>query len=647
MRRHPLFLSVALLCLSTAPAAPASDASTELLQQADAALRIHQGTRAATLLQQAAARGDRDAQSLLGLLYLAGVGVEADRAAAQRWLRSAAERGNAEAAFVLASLLPPDEARGWLQRSAALGYARAREALRDPQPLLASLRPADEQAVAAWTIYCARHNDAAALLALGPAATRVRDEFGRDALSRAAQAGAAAAVDTLLKLGANPRNADHYGGTALMLAAQRGDTPLTQRLLHAGAVVTQADQAGRTALMYAVRSGAVSTAQALLMAGAPVNAADILDSTPLDLALSQGSEPMAALLREHGGRGQPAAPGPASEQATHAATDRPGERYRGWSPLAIAISRNDASLAQAALQAGGSLNQRTPQGDPLWRIAIDAHASDLLGWLIRSGADPLLSAHDGHTALVYSAGKDAVALAALLKAGVSPEAHAADEPPPLVAAIGAGPPESAPLLLAAGARVDVTDSAGRTPLMLAVLQNRQEIISAAIARNARVDQRDRAGHSALWYAAQSGNEQAIATLIAAHVRVDNADEQGLTPLAVAAAAGQFGADRQLLAAGANPDTADHDGDTPLMLAAAGGHVDVAELLLSRGVPLDSQNRAGDTALSLASRNGQASLCLTLVQAGASQAVRNRAHQTAGDIAQSRGFTSLAERLSAH
>jgi ankyrin repeat protein len=646
MRRHPLFLSVALVCLSTAPAALASDASNELLRQADAALRIHQGTRAATLLQQAAARGDRDAQSLLGLLYLAGIGVEADRAAAQRWLRSAAERGNAEAAFVLASLLPPDEARGWLQRSAALGYARAREALRDPQPLLASLRPTDEQAVAAWTIYCARHNDAAALLALGPAATRVRDEFGRDALSRAAQAGAAAAVDTLLKLGADPRSADHYGETALMLAARRGDTPLTQRLLHAGAVVTQADQAGRTALMYAVRSGALSTAQALLMAGAPVNAADVLDSTPLDLALSQGSEPMAALLREHGGRGQPA-PGPASEQATHAATDRPGERYRGWSPLAIAISRNDASLAQAALQAGGTLNQRTPQGDPPWRIAIDAHASDLLGWLIRSGADPLLSAHDGHTALVYSAENDAVALAALLRAGVSPEVHATDEPPPLVAAIRAGPPESAPLLLAAGARVDVTDSAGRTPLMLAVSQNRQEIIAAAIARHASVDQRDRAGHSALWYAAQSGNEQAIATLIAAHVSVDSADDQGLTPLAVAAAAGQFGAERQLLAAGANPDTADHDGDTPLILAAAGGHVDVAELLLSRGVPLDSQNRVGDTALQLASRNGQESLCLTLVQAGASQAVRNRAHQTAGDIALSRGFTSLAERLSAH
>src|SRR5581483_8392387 len=57
------------------------------------------------LVQHQAAKGDMDAQYVLGLLYLDGDGVEQSTEEALRWLRKAAKQGDVNAQLVVARIL--------------------------------------------------------------------------------------------------------------------------------------------------------------------------------------------------------------------------------------------------------------------------------------------------------------------------------------------------------------------------------------------------------------------------------------------------------------------------------------------------------------------------------------------------------------
>src|SRR6202790_5815744 len=264
------FLIAALCCAMSlsAAAAPAKHvAPKDPLEPARAALRTLQFDKAIALLSAAGDTGNADAQYLLGLMYLNGVGHVADAARGRTLLQSAAERGQGAAAYVLAGELArdpaaaPESARQWLERSAKIGYYRAAEALKSGRPLLdrESVGASDPTLLTAWAIDCARKNDAAELRRLGGATVAIRDEFGRGPLSHAAGAGAGAAALALLELGADIRAVDHAGTTALMIAAERNDAAMTELLLQHGADPQTADAERRTALFYAARADQPAT----------------------------------------------------------------------------------------------------------------------------------------------------------------------------------------------------------------------------------------------------------------------------------------------------------------------------------------------------------------------------------------------------
>lgn len=661
--RLPIGRAIALVCwclpiAALAPwsaAAPAATKSGPQVEAARAALRTHQAARAAALLQASADGGDPEAQYLLGLLYQNGVGVAVDASAAQHWLRAAAQQDHAAAAYVLAALLQPQpqagattEAAMWLQRSATLGYERARQALKDPRPLLAAEREhGDARARSAWVIYCARHNDAPALRSLGAEAAAARDEFGRGALSHAADAAAAEAVSALLAVGADPRAVDQYRTTALMLAAQRGSAPIVRALLAAGVDVNQADEQQRIALFYAVRSQQLEAVQILLGAGANIGATDARGYSALDIALAvrsdNGADQIASLLRERGAKQSISA---VAHDAAAGRIDaaRPGQRYAGWSALALAVSHNDQATAQSLLKAGANPDQRTPQGDPLWRLAMDAKAPEMLRLLLAAGADPGLPDHSKHTALVIAAAADDGPLELLLSAGVPADAHAAGEDPPLLAASAQRHLANVRLLLDAKARVDSTDELGRTALMLAAANGDEPLVQLLLAHHAAIGIRDKLQRHALWYAADAGAQSLLEPLLAGNDATDAADAAGTTPLAIAARSDQRELVLRLINAGARVNATDRNGDSPLMLAASAGHADVVAALLAHGAQIDLANSYGDTALMVASRAGALAVCTTLLHAGASRTVRNTMHATAGDVARQRGFTAVAQLL---
>src|SRR5260221_8968934 len=97
---------IAALCCAislSAYGAPAKQAKPkDPLEPARAALRTLQFDKAIALLHAAGNAGNADAQYLLGLIYLNGVGTVSDSARARALLQSAAEHGQGAAAYVLA-----------------------------------------------------------------------------------------------------------------------------------------------------------------------------------------------------------------------------------------------------------------------------------------------------------------------------------------------------------------------------------------------------------------------------------------------------------------------------------------------------------------------------------------------------------------
>ena len=90
-------------------------------------------TEAVKWFRKAAERGDADAQFMLGTFYENGEGVSQDYQEAVKWYRKAAEQGNADAQFLLGGLyatgqgVPQDDAEAvkWLRKAAEQGHAEA------------------------------------------------------------------------------------------------------------------------------------------------------------------------------------------------------------------------------------------------------------------------------------------------------------------------------------------------------------------------------------------------------------------------------------------------------------------------------------------------------------------------------------------
>ena len=637
---------------SAAPAAARQVRVKDPLEGARAALRLLQFDKAIELLGALSRSGNADAQYLLALMYLNGVGTGPDPVRARALLQSSAEHGQAAAAYVLAAELgrdaqaSPGAARSWLERSAQLGYVRAVEALKSGKPLLERepLGESDPTLFSAWVMSCVSRGDVAEIHRLGAAATGVTDEFGRSSLSFAAQRGQAGAAAALIEMGADVRTADRFGTTALMLAAEQTDPALVELLLGHGADSQALDAEKRTALFYAARADRPAAVRLLLHAGALSGARDERGYTALDVALTVGADGAASELRS-AGVPQTVAAGPASRQAGKFDPAHPGDLYRGWAPLALAVSRNDTSAVEQLLAAGGDVNLRLPQGDPLIRAALDAHALGSLSLLLKRGAKPTAQDHSRHSVLWLAATRgDRAAIAALLAAGVPADAHAVEEQRPLVAALRAGKTEVVGQLLDAGASVDASDSKGHTPLMLAAAAGEAAMARTLLAHHAQVDAKDDLDRTALWYAASAGSRDVVTGLLAAGARPDAIDAHGLSPLHAAAGQSNAAVLEPLLVSGTPIDRRSLLGDTALLIAAAGGHEEVAQALLARSAGLDLQNSAGDTALIAASRGGHSRVCHLLLAAGDNRALRNGSGVSAEDVASGRGFASIAREI---
>ncbi|MDX2150724.1 MAG: ankyrin repeat domain-containing protein [Bryobacteraceae bacterium] len=159
-----------------------------------------------------------------------------------------------------------------------------------------------------------------------------------DALHRAVYEEDAAAVERLVREGADVKAANPYGATPLSLACANGNAPIVRLLLAAGADPNETLPGGETALMTASRTGNLEIVRALLKGGAKVNAAEERrGQTALMWAASEGHAAVVEALVEAG-------------------ADVAASLPSGYTAFLFAVREGHLAAAQALLKAGARIN---------------------------------------------------------------------------------------------------------------------------------------------------------------------------------------------------------------------------------------------------------------------------------------------------
>jgi len=214
-------------------------------------------------------------------------------------------------------------------------------------------------------------------------------------LLRATYAEDLAAVEKLLRQGADAKTANRYGATALATAAANGHAGIITRLLAAGASANERAPGGETVLMIAARTGRLEAVKALLERGADVNATEpTRGQTALMWAAAEGHAGVVeALVRAD------------AHVTTRLAT--------GYTALLFAVREGRLAAVEALLKAGANVNDTIDAAPTAGKIRGGAGARngtaalllavinghfDLAARLLERGADPNANA-SGWTAL--------------------------------------------------------------------------------------------------------------------------------------------------------------------------------------------------------------------------------------------------------
>jgi ankyrin repeat protein len=472
---------------------------------------------------------------------------------------------------------------------------------------------------------------------------------GMSALHWAAVNGDGEMTDMLLRAGASPMARTRLGGyTPLALAAEGGHDAVAAALLKAGSDVNAADTAGTTVLMLAARSGSVGTLNVLIEGGADVHAREkAMEQTALMFAAAANRAGAIELLLAR------------------------GARVDATSKVVNLAALTAPSAAPGGAPAGGG--QGRGRGAPAGVAGLDRPYTynELVG--AQGGLTPLLFAlRQGH----------ADAVEALVAGGADlNQVSAGDRTSPVLMAIINGHFDLAQQLVERGADVTRANQAGVTPLYatlniqwgpksmypqpqaylqqkLSYLDLMRLLMAKGADVNARVNRKvwftsfntdlsgmDESGATPFWRAAYASDVEAMRLLVAHGADPNIPTIRPPGRMRPADSAREAGAD----ISGLPPVPVGGPGIPPLLAAAGVGYGEgyaanshryaptgflaaIKYLVDELGADVNATDNDGNTAVHHAASRGDTESILFLVAKGADVKRLNREGQSTADMA---------------
>ena len=396
---------------------------------------------------------------------------------------------------------------------------------------------------------------------------------------------------------------------------------LIQPLLKLGAA-TYVDDEGDSLLFYACRSASLYRLERIRLLvdhGADLDAVSgmgvpLLHQIAYNLA--SDSPDIARFLLNHGAK--------VDMRAKHnSVTPLHVLSAKASKPYALEVARilieNGANVNCMTTDAFGS-----ESGVPTWYpllfvIILDSSGLDFAKLLLQSGCAIHSIAKDVISPLHYVVQVDLPdMLGLLLEHGGSKYIHGNDTDGelPLTVAARCNSVKAIPLLLRAGADMNISDSKGRFALHTAIIFKNTEAAHVLLDAGADVNMNNTDGCAPLYLAVENGLVVLAVRLIEAGAGIDCAGTGGLTPLALACKLGSIATLLLLLNAGANIHRSDSSGFWPLHHATIAGRVECIRMLLDAGANPSRNNQALWSPLLHAASRGHRTIIKLLLAAGA-------------------------------
>jgi ankyrin repeat protein len=421
-------------------------------------------------------------------------------------------------------------------------------------------------------------------------------------------------------------------------AAMEGNKDAVRSLVQRKADVNAPQVDGTTALHWAVEANDLEMADVLIRAGANVSVTNREGVMPMQLAAMNGNAAMLERLIKAGAK-------------VNAPLDPSGD-----TALMMAARTGKADAVKVLLDNSAQVDAKETWGDTtalMWAVAEGHHA--VVKLLIDRGADV-----NARTKFVPSATgrgfEGATPVAG--KPNQAVEEHSSGLLTPLMFAAREGDLESARLLVAARAQVNVTDGDGKNALALAIFNGGYDFASFLIDNHADVNNADAQRFTPLFWAVDRRNMETapnfpwvvtadplplIKKLLDAGANVNfvvnNTPRARMrdgsprivfaTALMRAAFSGDIELVKVLLAHGADTKIISKDSETTLMAACGTGFIpgyskgrtpaerlEVVKLLIDLGQDVNAADDYGITALMVAANIGDVPIIQHLIDKGA-------------------------------
>lgn len=426
-------------------------------------------------------------------------------------------------------------------------------------------------------------------------------------------------------------------GSEIADAVMRGNKDALRSLLQRKADVNGLQVDGTTALHWAVRHDDLVTADLLIKAGAKVSIANREGATPMLLAAMNGNAAMIERLLKAG-----------------ADPNAPLSQF-GDTALMMASRTGKPDAVKMLLSHGAQVNAKETWGDTtalMWAVAEGYPAA--VKMLIDAGAN----VNTASKFVPSATGRGFEGATPRDSKPNQPEQNASGLLTPLMFAAREGDLESAKLLVAAGAEIDVQGGDGKDALSLAIFNGGYSVASFLVDKGAKVNQYDAQRFTPLFWAVDRRNMETapnfpwvvtedplplIKKLLDAGADVNwvvnNTPRARMrdgsprivfaTALMRAAFSGDIELVKLLLSYGADPNIVSRDNETTLLAAAGNGFIpgyskgrssaerlEVVKLLVDLGQDVNAFDNYGITPLMVAANIGDVPVIQYLIDKGA-------------------------------